>query len=122
MKPQLVACSALMLTGVANSAAPTYHRDIPANLASEAKKFEVVALSTALGAVPNGKVLSTELEREKGKLVYSVDIKAPRKSGVEEIHVSAVDGSLLSREHESTKTERREVAAEKRKGQQKPKN
>jgi hypothetical protein len=48
-----------------------------------------------------------------------VDIKVPKKRGVEEIHVNALDGRLLSREHESAKTERREEAAEKKEADQK---
>jgi hypothetical protein len=119
MKPFLCALSALMLTGVAFSAAPTYHRDIPASLASEAKISADAALATALKAVPHGRVVSIELEREKGQLIYSVDIRAPKKRGVEEIHVSALDGRLLSREHESAKTERKEEAAEKKQADQK---
>jgi hypothetical protein len=119
MKPFLSALPALMLTGVAFSAVPTYHRDIPASLASEAKISEDAAVATALNAVPNGKVMSVELEREKGQLIYSVDIKVPKKRGVEEIHVNALDGRLLSREHESAKTERKEEAAEKKEADQK---
>ncbi len=120
MKTTFFALPALLVTSLAYSAPPSYQRDIPASLASEAKISEDAALSTALGAVPNGKVLSVELEREKGQLIYSVDIKAPKKSGVEEIHVSALDGRLLSREHESAKTERKEEAAEKKEAAQKP--
>ncbi len=115
----LFSLPALVLTGIAFADAPSYHRDIPANLASSAKISEDAALSTALGAVPNGKVISIELEREKGQLIYSVDIKAPDKHGVEEIHVSAIDGQLLSRQHESQSTERKEAAAEKAETSQK---
>ena len=114
MKTILVALPALVLAGLAHAAAPSYKRDVPANLQSEAKISEEAAVSTALGAVPHGKVVSVELEREKGQLIYSVDVKAPKKRGVEEIHVSALDGRLLSREHESAKTERKEEAAEKK--------
>jgi hypothetical protein len=52
---------------------------------------------------------------EKGKLQYSYDIKIPGKSGIEEVNVSAVDGSVLGVEHESPATEKKEAAAEKAK-------
>jgi peptidase YpeB-like protein len=120
MRLVIVALPALVLTGLAYSAVPSYHRDIPASLASEAKISEDAALSAALNEVPRGKVISIELEREKGQLLYSVDIKVPKKGGVEEIHVSAVDGRVLSRQHESAKTERKEAAAEKKEREQKP--
>jgi uncharacterized membrane protein YkoI len=113
MKPFILALPALLIASAAWSAEPTYHRDIPADLAKEAKISEDAALTTARAAIPNGKVMSIELEREKGQLLYSVDIKAPKKQGVEEIHVSAVNGQLLSKEHESARTELKEAAAEK---------
>lgn len=112
MKTKHFALPALLFAGLAFSAPPPYKRDIPAGLASEAKISENAALSTALGAVPKGEVRALELERENGQLIYSVDIKAPNKSGIEEIHVSALDGALLSHQHESTNAERKEAAAE----------
>ncbi len=112
MNLPLFAFPMLVLAGVAFSAAPAYRRDIPAVLAGEARISVEAALATALSAVPHGQVVSVELEREKGQLIYSVDIKAPKMRGIEEIHVSALHGHLLSREHESAKLERKEAAAE----------
>jgi uncharacterized membrane protein YkoI len=114
MRPILLALPALVLAGLAYSAEPAYQRDIPANLASKARITEEAAVAKALGTVPNGKVISVELEREKRQLIYSVDIQAPQRSGVEEIHVSALNGRLLSRQHESVETERKEETAEKK--------
>jgi len=118
MKTILTTLLALMFAGVAYATPPAYHRDIPANLASEAKISEEAALSTALHAVPNGKVRSVELERENGQLLYSIDIKVAGKKGIEEIHVNALDGRMLSRQHESAQTERKEAAAEKNEASQ----
>jgi uncharacterized membrane protein YkoI len=83
-----------------------------ADLQKEAKISEATARATALKEVPNGTVKSSELEREKGKLVYSYDITVPGKTGVEEVNVSATDGSVVGKMHESAKTESKEAAQE----------
>ena len=81
-----------------------------ATLQKEAKISEETARTTALKEVPNGTVKSSELEREKGKLIYSYDITVPGKSGVEEVNVSAIDGSVVGRVRESAATEKKEAA------------
>jgi uncharacterized membrane protein YkoI len=83
-------------------------------LRKEAKIPEATARATALKEVPNGKVKSSELERENGKLIYSFAITVPGKSGIEEVNVDAIDGSVVSQEHESVRTEKKEAAAEKK--------
>lgn len=82
-------------------------------LQKEARISEASARATALRQVANGVVKSSELERENGKLIYSYDISVPGKSGVEEVNVNAVDGSLVGKVHESAKTEKKEAAKEK---------
>jgi len=62
--------------------------------------------------VPNGKVKSSEIERENGKLIYSFDITVPGKTGIEEVNVNAIDGSVVNQEHETPKSEKTEAAAE----------
>ncbi|HUQ99591.1 MAG TPA: PepSY domain-containing protein [Gemmatimonadaceae bacterium] len=83
-----------------------------AELQAEAKISLATARATALKEVPNGTVKSSELEREHGKLVYSFDISVPGKSGIEEVAVSAVDGSVVSRQHETAAMEKKEAAEE----------
>ena len=83
-----------------------------AALQREAKIPEATARATALAEVPNGTVKSSELEREKGKLIYSYDISVPGKTGIEEIAVNAIDGTIVSREHETPKMEKKEAAKE----------
>lgn len=91
---------------------PTYKRDVPAKLAREAKVPEDSAVAVARAKVPNGTVSSLELEREHGKLMYSMDVKVPGKSGIEEVNVNAIDGSLIAVEHEPAETEAKEAKAE----------
>jgi len=89
-------------------------KETQATLQKEAKISEETARATALKQVPNGTVKSAELEREKGKLIYSFDITVPGKSGVEEVNVNAIDGTVVGQDHESAKTEKKEAAAEKK--------
>ncbi len=79
-----------------------------AALQREAKITEVAARRTALAAVPGGTVEKFDLEREDGKLLYSYDIKIAGKAGIEEVHVDALTGLILSNEHESPEAEAKE--------------
>lgn len=88
-------------------------KETQAELQSEAKVTEADARATALKEVSNGTVKSEKLEREKGKLIYSYDISVPGKSGVEEVNVDAIDGSVVSKVHESQKTEKKEAKVKK---------
>jgi uncharacterized membrane protein YkoI len=71
-----------------------------------------VARAKALTFVPNGHIRSAELETEKGRLIYSFDIQLPKRNGVEEVQISALDGSLISRKHETVAAESREAKSE----------
>jgi uncharacterized membrane protein YkoI len=83
-----------------------------ATLKKEAKISEETARATALKEVPNGTVKSSELERENGKLIYSFDIAVAGKSGIEEVNVNAIDGSVVARSHEGAAAEKKEAAQE----------
>ena len=89
---------------------PKYQRDIPARLATQAKVTETEAAKTAIASVPTGRISSVELEDEGGKLLYSYDIKVPGKTGIDEVHVDAKTGKLLTKEHETPVAERKEAA------------
>jgi uncharacterized membrane protein YkoI len=84
------------------------------SLASQAKISKDSAQTVALAQVAAGStVKSSELEKEKGKLVYSFDITVPGQEGVEELNISAIDGSVVAHEHESAAKEAKEAKAEK---------
>jgi uncharacterized membrane protein YkoI len=83
-----------------------------ATLQKEAKISEATARATALKEVPNGTVKSSELERENGKLIYSYDITVPGKTGIQEVNVNAIDGSVVAKVHESPKAEKKEATQE----------
>lgn len=105
--------AALLIPAIA-SAQETYKRELPDSLATHAKISEEAAAKTALKRVKNGTIESVELEREKGKLIYSYDIKQSGKSGAEEVNVDAMTGKVVAHMHESAATEKKEAAAEKK--------
>ena len=69
-------------------------------LLKRAKVAPDSAIRLAEAAVPTGKVKSGEIEEEKGKLIYSFDIKVPGKPGITEIHIDPATGAVVGREHE----------------------
>ena len=79
---------------------------------SEAKVSEAQAKSTALNKVPHGIVKSSELETEKGKLVWSFDIAQPSTKGVTEIQVDAITGKIASLKIETAAQEAKEAKAD----------
>ena len=87
-----------------------YKKDIPEALAKQAKITEDAAAAAALKRIPQGRIEAVELEKEKGKLLYSYDIKTEGKAGIDEVHVSAVTGKILSVVHESPAAEKKEAA------------
>jgi len=100
----------IALVGVQGSSV-AWAAESPAALQAEAKVKPAEARKTALGEVP-GKIKSEELEREKGKLIYSYDIKVSGKPGIEEVQVDAITGEVVSHEHESSGQESGEQKSE----------
>lgn len=84
-----------------------------AALQAQAKITQDQAQTIALAKVPHGQVKSAELEKEKGRLVWSFDIAAPDVAGVTEIQVDAKTGKIASIEKESAAKEAKEAAADK---------
>ncbi|MEI6741346.1 MAG: PepSY domain-containing protein [Gemmatimonadaceae bacterium] len=79
-------------------------------LLAKAKVSPDSAMTIARNAVPGGTITSAEIEMEKGVLIYSFDLSVAGKKGTEEVHVNALTGKLLSKEHESAADEKKEKA------------
>ncbi len=107
-------CLAAPVIAVNAAVAQKSKPESQAALMRQAKITKAVATRTALANVPGGKIKSSEIEREHGKLIYSFDIKVPGKSGIEEINVDAITGAVLAHEHEGPKAEKKEAAQEAR--------
>ena len=82
-----------------------------AALSKEAKITMEQAQKTAL-AKEAGKIQSKEIEREKGKLIYSFDIKMA--DGVHEVNVDAMTGEVAEDTVESAAAEAKEKAVDKK--------
>jgi len=61
-------------------------------------------------AAENGKIKSEELEKEKGKQIYSFDIAMP--DGLHEVNIDAATGKLMEDTIENAKDEAKEAAAD----------
>lgn len=80
---------------------------------SQAKISKADAERIALAQAPNGSIKESELEREKGKLIWSFDIATPGSKDITEVNVDAVSGQVIGVEKESPKTEAKEKEKEK---------
>jgi DNA-binding beta-propeller fold protein YncE len=91
-----------MLAVAAAAQQPTYKRDVPDSLAKQAKVPEDSARKIAQAQVPKGVLNALEIEREKGKLIWSMEFKIPGKKGIEEVNVDAMTGKVISVGHEAS--------------------
>jgi uncharacterized membrane protein YkoI len=116
----LAALAFIVATGTAagaqatHAAAATQHKKVEtqAELQKEAKMKMADARALARKTVPTGKIASGEIEREGGKLIYSFDMKVPGKSGIDEVNIDAMTGTLISNQHETPKDEKAEAKAD----------
>jgi uncharacterized membrane protein YkoI len=103
---------AAALLALAPAALHAQKKETQAQLLKEAKVTLASAMATAKREVPTGKVTEHELEREKGKLIWSFDMKIAGKSGTEEVNVDAMTGAMIDHVHESPEAEKKEAAAD----------
>jgi uncharacterized membrane protein YkoI len=86
-----------------------------AKLMAQAKVSKDDAGKTALAKVPNGTIKEGELEKEKGKLIWSFDITTPDTKDITEVNVDAITGDVVSVEKEAAESETKEAAGKKAK-------
>jgi hypothetical protein len=82
-----------------------------AALQAEAKVTEQDARATALAKVANGKVQSSTLEKEHGRLVWSLDIAKPKTKNLTEVQVDAKTGKIAALKTETPAQEAKELKA-----------
>jgi uncharacterized membrane protein YkoI len=68
-------------------------------LSFKAKVSQESARAVALRQVPGGTVQAADLQVERGVLVHIFDITVPGRDGLEEVLVSAADGSVIAVRH-----------------------
>jgi len=86
--------------------------ELPDSLLKQAKITEAAARKAALAKTPKGTVKEVELEREKGRLIFSYDIAVPGAKGITEVNVDAVTGAVVGVEHEDEAAEAKEKKGE----------
>ena len=64
---------------------------------AEAEKTAVAKI----GGKENVSIVGAELESENGCLIWTFDLRVAGKSGVQEVHIDAGNGNVLSVKHEN---------------------
>ena len=76
------------------------------------KITEARARAIALAQVPGGTIETAELELERGRRIWSFDIRRPRSPNVVEVQVEANTGRLVSRKTETPADQEKEAKAD----------
>ena len=110
----------LTLLALAGSLSPAFAKETcsirpprgakKADLPGLAKVTKEQAQKTALASTPNSEVKESELEVERGCLIWSFDLKVTGKDGVQEVAVDAGNGKVLFSVYESPAKEKAEAA------------
>jgi uncharacterized membrane protein YkoI len=85
---------ALVFAAILGAASTAFAVD--STLESQAKISKSAAEKIALSKVPTGTIQSAELEKERGKLIWSFDISKPGTKNITEIQVDARNGRIVS--------------------------
>ena len=113
----LVTCFTSVATAQQGTAAPV--KEESPGLLKQARITPDSARSVALARVPGSRVKSAEIEKEKGRLIYSFDLVTDGKSGIDEVAVDAKTGQVVGVEHETPADEAKEAAKDKTKAKPK---
>jgi uncharacterized membrane protein YkoI len=79
-----------------------------AELQAQARISKEQAQQTALAKAPGGTVKEGELEKEKGRLIWSFDITTPASRDITEVGVDAITGDVVSVETETPEQQAKE--------------
>ena len=101
--------AALLAASVSGCAS---EKQAQARLQSQAKVSREQARQTALAQVPGGTVKEGDIEKEKGKLIWSFDIATPDSKNITEVQVDAVTGAVLAVDKETPEDQAKEAAAD----------
>jgi len=114
MKLHIILCSTIAVALAALCAGCASQKESQAELMAQAKVSKADAEKIALGKVPNGTIKEGELEKEKGKLIWSFDIATPGTQNVTEVNIDAITGAIIAVDVESPSKEKAEAAKEKK--------
>lgn len=114
MKIKAIICSTLilgLLAGGLTACCCTKGKekeDSEAKLEAQAKVTKAEAEEIALDKVPGGTIKEGELEKEKGKLLWSFDIATPGTKDITEVQVDALTGAVLDVSKETVADQEKE--------------
>ncbi len=86
-----------------------------ANQANRAKITEKAARSIAAARYPNSAFESAELENEKNRLIWSLDLRPNGSNKIQEVHIDAMTGDIIATEYETPQMENDEAAEDQKK-------
>lgn len=113
MKIRNLISAAMVIGLIAGCASEKSERqESQAQLQAEAKISRADAEKLALTKAPNGTIKEGELEREKGKLIWSFDIATPGTKDITEVAVDAVTGQVVAVENETPAQQEKEKKAD----------
>jgi uncharacterized membrane protein YkoI len=75
----------------------------------DAKISKAEAQKIALARVHNGTIKESELENEKGKLIWSFDVATPGTKNITEVNVDAITGEIIAVDIETPEKEKAEA-------------
>jgi hypothetical protein len=112
MKLTKIIWSTIIIAALASAGLSTVRAEDSEKPAQKPKITKSEAKKIALAKVPNGKVKEAELEMEKGKLIWSFDIKTPGTKDITEVNVDANTGEVVNVEAETPEQQAKEAAEE----------
>ena len=83
-----------------------------AKLVAKAKVSKETAQAPAQAKVPNGTIKEGELEKEKGKLIWSFTFTIPDSKDIKEVNVDAITGDVVGEVETETPADQAKEAAE----------
>lgn len=83
-----------------------------AKLEAQAKITKAEAQKIALDKVPGGTIKEGDIEKEKGKLLWSFDIATPGTKDITEVQVDAMTGAVLDIAKETVADQEKEKTAD----------
>jgi uncharacterized membrane protein YkoI len=83
-----------------------------AKLEAQAKITKAEAQKIALDKVPGGIIKEGDIEKEKGKLMWSFDIATPGTKDITEVQVDAITGAIIDISKETVADQEKEKKAD----------
>ena len=88
---------------------------VKGKLLKQASVTRSEAERTALSRIHDGRIVTVELEKEHGRLIWSFDIARPHTKNITELQVDAKSGQIVSTKIETPQAQKKEASEDKAK-------